>query len=82
MELPIESFLASIEYSWNEKWESYGYTNSEKTGLILNNLKFSMKLREDVMELVIDTLLVFNKDDDVIKYEILEFMEIIKETNK
>ncbi|WP_019414636.1 hypothetical protein [Paenisporosarcina sp. TG20] len=77
MDLSLRSFSASIEYSWNEKWRDYGYTNSEKTDLILNNLKLGMELRDDVMKMVIDKLLSLNKDDDNISLDINEFKESI-----
>ncbi len=77
MNLSLESIEKSIDYSWNEKWRDYEYTNGEKTGLILNNLKLGMELRDDLMKVVIDTLIVLNSDDISIQTEINEFRDTI-----
>lgn len=75
LELPLEFFELNIDYNWNEKWGKYSYSNSEKTGLVLKDLKRAMELREDVRKLVFDKLSILNSDDMEGMLIITEFME-------
>lgn len=65
LELPLNKFISSIDYSWEEKWERYKYSNEEKTFLIIKNLERALQLRPDIVESVYEKLILLNNGEDV-----------------
>ena len=60
-----ERFIEIIEYSWEENWKEYNYSNEEKTFLMLKYLERVLELREDIIPDVFQKLLELNEEDAV-----------------
>lgn len=74
VELPLDNFISSIDYSWKLKWNKYNYSNKEKTFLIIKNLGRALEYRSDIVRPVYEKLVSLNNEEDV-KAELKIFFE-------